>query len=122
MQQTTPIIALQNIPYRNKPDMNKLIHLAIAIYVLLSTGCVSNNTQAHKPMDIDLTKEYPVLDLKLSDIADVSYIPLKGNSNAEFTSPPHPTNLRKDLDGRDIRSKRLRREDTSLFHACKEPS
>ena len=69
--------------------MNKLIHLAIAIYVLLSTGCVSNNTQAHKPMDIDLTKEYPVLDLKLSDIADVSYIPLKGNSNAEFKTHMH---------------------------------
>ncbi len=38
---------------------------------------------------IDLTNEYPVLDMKLSDIANVSYIQLKGKDSAIFLTEMH---------------------------------
>ena len=57
--------------------MNKFINLVLI--VLLLTGC---NTQPQKPIDstlpiLDLTKDYPKMEIDIHDIAEAEYIPLE---------------------------------------------
>ena len=52
----------------------------IFLFCALLISCASDTDIAI----IDLHKEYPAIDLQLSDMADVSYIPLKGKDSAVF--------------------------------------
>lgn len=49
------------------------------------SGCKSTEN-APELIVVDLSLAYPVMDLKLSDIADISYIPLPGNDSAKLLS------------------------------------
>lgn len=49
------------------------------------SGCKSTEN-APELIVVDLSLDYPVMDLKLSDIADISYIPLQGNDSAKLLS------------------------------------
>ncbi|MFA5850174.1 MAG: 6-bladed beta-propeller [Bacteroidales bacterium] len=56
---------------------NKFDHWIFVSFVILIV-ILSCSTQPHdKIIEIDANKNYPVLDLKLSDIADITYVPLK---------------------------------------------
>lgn len=49
------------------------------------SGCKSSEN-ASELIVVDLSQDYPVMDLKLPDIADISYIPLQGNDSAKLLS------------------------------------
>jgi hypothetical protein len=53
----------------------------IAFSLLTTVACSNAKDNDSSIVKIDADKDYPVLNLKLTDIADVSYIPLKGSSN-----------------------------------------
>ncbi|OFY45137.1 MAG: hypothetical protein A2X18_14505 [Bacteroidetes bacterium GWF2_40_14] len=54
--------------------LNQWFFVSTAIFIII----LSCSTQPHdKIIEIDANKNYPELDLRLSDIADISYIPLK---------------------------------------------
>lgn len=57
----------------------------IFLFCALLISCASDTDIAI----IDLHKEYPAIDLQLSDMADVSYIPLKGKDNTVFKTNRH---------------------------------
>ena len=57
----------------------------LAIVALLFCACVSESTDVKDGVIIfDSSKEYPHKDLKLSDLADVSFIPLGGEDSVNF--------------------------------------
>ena len=70
--------------------MKKNIFLPVSIlFVLLCSINLSGCKSPEKPADlivVDFSQEYPLLDWKLSDIADVSYIPLQGGDSAKLLS------------------------------------
>lgn len=49
------------------------------------SGC-GTNEKTPDLIVVDFSQEYPVMDLKLSDIAEVSYIPLQGKDSARLLS------------------------------------
>ena len=58
----------------------------IVIVLLISLmSCSKENT--NNIITIDANENYPKLDLKLSDIADISYVPLKLGKDTIFLSP-----------------------------------
>ena len=68
----------------------------LAIVALLFCACASESTDVKDGVIIfDSSKEYPHMDLKLSDLADVSFIPLGGEDSVNFltysTSLPKST-------------------------------
>ena len=68
----------------------------LAIVALLFCACVSESTDVKDGVIIfDSSKEYPHKDLKLSDLADVTFIPLGGEDSVNFltysTSLPKST-------------------------------
>ena len=68
----------------------------LAIVALLFCACASESTDVKDGVIIfDSSKEYPHKDLKLSDLADVSFIPLGGEDSVNFltysTSLPKST-------------------------------
>ena len=57
----------------------------LAIVALLFCACVSESTDVKDGVIIfDSSKEYPHKDLKLSDLADVTFIPLGGEDSVNF--------------------------------------
>ena len=70
--------------------MKKNIFLPVSIlFVLLCSINLSGCKSPEKPADlivVDFSQEYPLLGWKLSDIADVSYIPLQGGDSAKLLS------------------------------------
>ena len=57
----------------------------LAIVALLFCACVSESTDVKDGVIIfDSSKEYPHMDLKLSDLADVMFIPLGGEDSVNF--------------------------------------
>ncbi len=61
--------------------MKTITPLLIVSTLFWAIACSSEKDNDSSIVKIDAHKNYPVLNLKLSDIADVSYIPLKGSSN-----------------------------------------
>ncbi|MBQ7773288.1 MAG: hypothetical protein IJ383_04405 [Bacteroidales bacterium] len=57
------------------------------LYALLICNCAFHPSNAI--VVIDLNKEYPEVDLALSDIADVSFIPLSGGDSVAFRTNMH---------------------------------
>ena len=69
--------------------MKKFINLVLI--VLLLTGC---NTQPQKPIDstlpiLDLTKEYPKMELDINKIAEAEYIPLETTDESLIAMGPY---------------------------------
>lgn len=62
----------------------KFLFLAALVLSINLWGCKSAETKKTDIVQVDFSMEYPVLDLKLSDIADIAYIPLKGKEVANF--------------------------------------
>ena len=72
--------------------MKRTFHI-VAMIVFAAFACINLQSckQAEKVEDlivVDLSQEYPVLELELTDIADISYIPLKGKDSVQFLSTP----------------------------------
>lgn len=64
--------------------MKYLQFLYIVIILLLSACTYSRYDVNDDVIIFDYRKQYPVLELKLSDLADISYVPLKGEDSINF--------------------------------------
>ena len=62
----------------------------ILFAVLTSINLLGSNTQESTVslIEVDFSKKYPIMDLKMSDIAEISYIPLGGKYSARLLSSP----------------------------------
>ena len=63
---------------------------AIILFAVLTSINLSGCKTQEKPLsliNVDFSLEYPVMDLKISDIADISYIPLGGKDSARLLTP-----------------------------------
>ncbi len=61
--------------------MKTITSILIALILILVTACSCRKDTDSSIVKIDAHKNYPVLSLNLSDIAEINYIPLKGSSN-----------------------------------------
>lgn len=65
--------------------MKYLFHSLLFALVFILSACSSNQSDIVDGVIIfDSSKEYPHMDLKLSDLADVSFIPLGGEDSVNF--------------------------------------
>jgi len=68
---------------------HKFFLSAATLLAALACICLSGCRTSEKAPDlivVDFSQDYPLLDLKLSDIADISYIPLQGKDSARLLS------------------------------------
>lgn len=65
--------------------MKYLQFLYIVILLLLSACTYSRYDVNDDVIIFDYRKQYPVLELKLSDLADISYVPLKGGRQHQLS-------------------------------------
>lgn len=77
---------------------HKFFLSAATLLAALACICLSGCRTSEKAPDlivVDFSQDYPLLDLKLSDIADISYIPLQGKDSARLLS--HGSSLQKHI-------------------------
>lgn len=58
----------------------QLLKIILAMQIFTSACTVQNSDVAERVIRFDNSKVYPSLNLKLSDLADVSYVPLGGET------------------------------------------
>ena len=65
----------------------QLLKIILAMQIFTSACTVQNSDVAERVIRFDNSKVYPSLNLKLSDLADVSYVPLGGEEQINFLTP-----------------------------------
>ena len=65
--------------------LHAMVFFAVFSSIILQ-GCKTQETPLSL-INVDFSLEYPVMDLKISDIADISYIPLGGKDSARLLTP-----------------------------------
>lgn len=66
--------------------MNNIKLILTLLVTIVLIGCQHSNYQHKNIIGVDFESEYPVINLKLSDLADISFIPLGGRDSVNIIS------------------------------------